>query len=137
MVKGRAIEVVRCGVVRMHDALLGPRNQWGICLCVCRQDVFSVIQQQQRNSSVAWRGVWYGTVQVDMCEPLAEAIRHAGVNAVAFNAKLNSEEKAAVLDGWRNSTINFVVATIAFGMGIDRPNVRRVIHWNMSKCIEA
>lgn len=65
-----------------------------------------------------------------------------------------------MLDGWRKGTVNFVVATIAFGMGIDRPNVRlrvisegvphsltvalsilaqvrRVIHWNISKCIEA
>jgi superfamily II DNA/RNA helicase len=101
-----------------------------------------------------------------MCEPLAKAVRDCGVNALAFNAKLSAGEKVAVLDGWRKGTVNFVVATIAFGMGIDRPNVRfraisevahsgskypirsplhypywtqvrRVIHWNISKCIEA
>ena len=64
-------------------------------------------------------------------ETLALALRHAGHVAAPYHAGLDSETRAEILDAFLEDRVGVVVATSAFGMGIDKPGVRRVVHWSM------
>ena len=64
-------------------------------------------------------------------ETLAVALRHAGRPAVAYHAGLPREVRAARLAAFLGGTAPTIVATSAFGMGIDKPDVRLVVHWAM------
>lgn len=69
-------------------------------------------------------------------ERVAEKLRMAGVNAAAYHAGLSATERARVQEGFLRESIQVVAATIAFGMGIDRSNVRFVVHHNAPKSLE-
>ncbi len=73
----------------------------------------------------------------DKTERVAERLAKAGVPAVAFHARLAPETKRAAADKFRSGEPVVVVATIAFGMGIDRPDVRFVVHLDMPDSPEA
>ncbi len=70
-------------------------------------------------------------------ERVAARLRDRGLPAIAFHAGLEREEKRAGLDRFRSGEPVIVVATIAFGMGIDRPDVRFVVHLDMPDSPEA
>ncbi|WP_421918489.1 DNA helicase RecQ [Marinifilum sp.] len=70
-------------------------------------------------------------------EGLAEKLRNAGVNAVYYHAGLSTEERAKRQEDFINDEIPIICATIAFGMGIDKSNVRWVIHYNLPRNIES
>ena len=61
----------------------------------------------------------------------------AGLPAAAYHAGMESEERTAVQEGWMASDRGIVVATIAFGMGIDKADVRYVYHYNLPKSLES
>lgn len=69
-------------------------------------------------------------------ENLGEKLKAAGFSARAYHAGLNHEERQHVQHLFRYDKIDIVVATIAFGMGIDKPDVRYVIHFDLPKSIE-
>ncbi|XLQ20744.1 MAG: DNA helicase RecQ [Candidatus Moraniibacteriota bacterium] len=69
-------------------------------------------------------------------EELAEVLREEGINAGAYHAGLTQEKRTEVQDAFVRDDINVVVATIAFGMGIDKPDVRLVMHKTFPKTIE-
>ena len=69
-------------------------------------------------------------------EKLASTIKAKGYKAEAYHAGLTSEERSTIQDNFLNDTTPIIVATIAFGMGIDKSNVRWVIHYNMPKNID-
>jgi ATP-dependent DNA helicase RecQ len=69
-------------------------------------------------------------------EAVAAALARAGLPARAYHAGMEDEERAQVQDWFLGSKEAVVVATIAFGMGIDKPDIRRVVHYNLSKSLE-
>ncbi|MGE3271143.1 MAG: ATP-dependent DNA helicase RecQ [Chloroflexota bacterium] len=77
----------------------------------------------------------YALRQADT-ERLAALLDQAGVHAQPYHAGLDAERRAATQDAFLRDDIACVVATIAFGMGVDKPNVRRVIHAHAPRSLE-
>jgi len=69
-------------------------------------------------------------------EEVARKLARAGVQAAAYHAGLPADERARVQEGFLADDVRVVVATVAFGMGIDKPDVRFVVHYDMPKNIE-
>ena len=69
-------------------------------------------------------------------QEIAELLKVNGVNAAPYHAGMESHQRIANQDGFLNEEIDVIVATIAFGMGIDKPDVRFVIHYDAPKSIE-
>ena len=73
----------------------------------------------------------------DETERIAEEINKSGIECFAYHAGLNSNTRNDTQQNFNDGTYKCIVATIAFGMGINIPNVRIVIHYNCPKNIES
>ncbi len=80
-------------------------------------------------------GIIY-TLNRKTTEELAAMLNANGISAVAYHAGLEAKLRAKRQDQFLNEDVHVIVATIAFGMGIDKPDVRFVIHYNIPKSIE-
>lgn len=69
-------------------------------------------------------------------EEFAEILRANNINALAYHAGLDASTRADNQDAFLMEKVDVIVATIAFGMGIDKPDVRYVIHYDMPKSLE-
>ncbi|KAA6347546.1 ATP-dependent DNA helicase RecQ [termite gut metagenome] len=69
-------------------------------------------------------------------EELAEILQANGINAKAYHAGMDSNTRTQNQDDFLMEKIDIIVATIAFGMGIDKPDVRYVIHYDIPKSLE-
>ncbi|NMM41392.1 DNA helicase RecQ [Pseudoalteromonas arctica] len=88
--------------------------------------------KEQQNQS----GIIYCTSRKRVDE-IAEKIADAGMNAAAYHAGMSNEQRQFVQTGFARDDIQIVVATVAFGMGINKPNVRFVLHYDIPKSIES
>ncbi|HEX9244050.1 MAG TPA: ATP-dependent DNA helicase RecQ [Anaeromyxobacter sp.] len=70
-------------------------------------------------------------------EDLADDLRARGVRAAAYHAGLDAERRTKVQDAFQAGAIDVVVATVAFGMGIDKPDIRFVVHRDLPRSAEA
>src|SRR5580692_98736 len=97
------------------------------------QTIKSIVRYivQQKGKS----GIIY-TLNRKTTEELAEVLVANGIKAVAYHAGLDSKLRAERQDLFLNEDTQVIVATIAFGMGIDKPDIRYVIHYNIPKSIE-
>ncbi|HEY1023167.1 MAG TPA: RecQ family ATP-dependent DNA helicase, partial [Flavisolibacter sp.] len=80
-------------------------------------------------------GIIY-TLNRKTTEELADMLMANGIKAVAYHAGLDAKLRAERQDQFLNEDVQVIVATIAFGMGIDKPDIRFVIHYNIPKSIE-
>lgn len=80
-------------------------------------------------------GIIY-TLNRKTTEELADILMANGIKAVAYHAGLDSKLRAERQDQFLGEDVQVICATIAFGMGIDKPDIRFVIHYNIPKSIE-
>lgn len=71
------------------------------------------------------------------CEEISSFLRQNGITADFYHAGLSKELRNAKQDAWKNDQIRVIVATNAFGMGIDKPDVRFVVHYDLPDSLEA
>ncbi len=96
-----------------------------------RDDVLlGQMQQQPAGSTIV-----YVTLQ-RTAEMVADRLAAAGLPARPYHAGLSADRRAAVQDWFIQSEVGIVVATIAFGMGVDKANIRYVYHYNLPKSLE-
>lgn len=94
-------------------------------------DIITLIKSKFARSS----GIIYCLSRKD-CDSTAEKLWDQGIKAVSYHAGLADKKREQVQREWITDKFRVVVATIAFGMGIDKPDVRYVIHYSMPKSIE-
>ncbi len=80
-------------------------------------------------------GIIY-TLNRKTTEELSDMLVANGIKSVAYHAGLDSKLRAERQDLFMNEEVQVIVATIAFGMGIDKPDIRFVVHYNIPKSIE-
>ncbi len=95
-----------------------------------RDAILSVVRDHPGESGIVYCLARKSTEQT------TEYLRSHGVRAAAYHAGLAPEARALTQDQFKNDDVDVVVATIAFGMGIDKSNVRYVIHRDMPRSIE-
>lgn len=70
-------------------------------------------------------------------EQIAEVLRVNGIKALGYHAGMDANQRSRIQDQFLMQDVDVIVATIAFGMGIDKPDVRYVIHYDMPKSLES
>ena len=80
-------------------------------------------------------GIIYAATRKEV-DKIYEGLKKKGFNVARYHAGLGSEERKLNQEEFIKDTISVIVATNAFGMGIDKPNIRYVIHYNMPQSIE-
>ncbi|GHV35654.1 ATP-dependent DNA helicase RecQ [Bacteroidia bacterium] len=70
-------------------------------------------------------------------EKFAEVLKVNGISSLPYHAGISKEQRAKNQDAFQSGKVQVIVATVAFGMGIDKPDVRFVIHYNLPKSVEA
>lgn len=94
------------------------------------KEISDFIRQRKNESGIIYCLSRNGT------EELSAKLNALGISCGHYHAGMSSEERSAAQDGFINDEIPVICATIAFGMGIDKSNVRWVIHYNLPKNME-
>ncbi len=94
-------------------------------------DIIKYIKKNQGKSGIVY------CLSRRKVEELADLLKVNGINAVPYHAGLDSKVRTKHQDMFLHEDVEVVVATIAFGMGIDKPDVRYVIHYDVPKSIES
>lgn len=94
------------------------------------KSIVRFIQQHKGKSGIIY------TLNRKTTEDLAAMLMANGIKAVAYHAGFDAKLRSRRQDEFLNEEVDVIVATIAFGMGIDKPDIRFVIHYNIPKSIE-
>lgn len=94
------------------------------------RDIIRYIKSQAGKSGIVY------CLSRKKVEEFAEILRANNINALAYHAGLDASTRGENQDSFLMEKVDVIVATIAFGMGIDKPDVRYVIHYDMPKSLE-
>lgn len=94
------------------------------------REIIRYIKSQQGKSGIVY------CMSRRKVEEFTDILRANGINALAYHAGMESHVRSANQDAFLMEKTDVIVATIAFGMGIDKPDVRYVIHYDMPKSLE-
>ena len=95
-----------------------------------KRDIIKYIKQNPKKSGIIY------CLSRKKVEELAELLNINGIKAAPYHAGLDAKTRAENQDRFLTEEVDVIVATIAFGMGIDKPDVRFVIHYDIPKSIE-
>ncbi len=95
-----------------------------------KRDIIKFIRQHPGKSGIIY------CLSRKKVEELAELLNVNGIKALPYHAGLDAKTRAANQDKFLMEEVDVIVATIAFGMGIDKPDIRFVIHYDIPKSIE-
>lgn len=105
-----------------------------VSLCDSKRRMKELVERLKVSASRP--AIVYVTLQ-KTAEEVAQQLVAQGLPAKAYHAGLNDADRTEIQDWFMNSQDCIVAATIAFGMGIDKPNIRSVFHYNPSKSLES
>jgi ATP-dependent DNA helicase RecQ len=94
------------------------------------EQIIDFLQKKQGQSGIIY------CLSKKTCEDIAAKLKQKGIKADYYHAGLTAANRSKVQEDFINDRTPIICATVAFGMGIDKPNVRWVIHYNMPKNIE-
>uniref|UniRef100_A0A0E0DEF5 DNA 3'-5' helicase n=1 Tax=Oryza meridionalis TaxID=40149 RepID=A0A0E0DEF5_9ORYZ len=97
----------------------------------CLEDIHNFIHANHNKEC----GIIYCLSRMD-CEKVAAKLREYGHKASHYHGSMDPEDRANIQKQWSKDRINIICATVAFGMGINKPDVRFVIHHSLPKSIE-
>ncbi|KAJ3439750.1 atp-dependent DNA helicase q-like 4a [Anaeramoeba flamelloides] len=98
---------------------------------VVHRDIFEFIQKHYKNES----GIVYCFSRMD-CEKLAVKLQKLGLSCCAYHGGLDNKDRSQIQRQWTSDSIRVLIGTVAFGMGVNKADVRFVIHHSMPKSIE-
>ncbi|SBS94588.1 ATP-dependent DNA helicase Q1, putative (RECQ1), partial [Plasmodium ovale curtisi] len=97
-----------------------------------KKSVFDVISEKRNAGKI---GIIY-CFKRSTCDEISKYLREKGLQALSYHAGLSNNARKRIQEKWINGSAKILVATIAFGMGIDRNDVSFIIHFNLPKSIE-
>ncbi|XP_015909051.1 ATP-dependent DNA helicase Q1 [Parasteatoda tepidariorum] len=106
-----------------------------VCKSSVQKDNVTELENLLRNRFNGLSGIIYCFSIKDSME-IATELRNRGIKARAYHAQLDAKTRSSVHKSWSTNSVQVIVATVAFGMGIDKPDVRFVIHYSMPKSME-
>ncbi len=129
-------DIIRGLRLRDTNLLIGSFDRPNLIFRVRRatrklDQIMSVIRRHQGESGIVY------CISRKEVESVAGALKELGVRAAPYHAGMGDVARERNQEGFLGDRIDVIVATVAFGMGIDKPNVRFVIHAGMPKSVEA
>jgi ATP-dependent DNA helicase RecQ len=121
------MEVVNTGVYR-------PNLRMQVVRCTREEQKFEALRQalsRGRGSGIVY------TATVKACTALFQQLRDAGESVTMYHGRLRAQERHDNQDRFMSGAVRIMVATNAFGMGIDKPDIRFVLHYQMPGTLEA
>ncbi len=111
--------------LRLHAYRKGPQNG------TVRDALLRIVRARPGESGIVY------CISRKSVESTADFLRGQGVRAVAYHAGMEPNVRSGVQDAFQRDDADVVVATVAFGMGIDKSNIRYVVHRDMPRSIES
>ncbi len=118
----------------VQTSFLRPNLHYRITPCASQKRLAHLTRVLLKRQSHG-AAIVYVTLQ-HTAEEVATHLQKSGVNALAYHAGLPDEQRHEAQDRFMSGDVSVIVATIAFGMGIDKADIRAVYHYNLPKTLE-
>ncbi|MEY4483956.1 MAG: hypothetical protein RL693_1408, partial [Verrucomicrobiota bacterium] len=134
---GVAKDIAKAFHIAEADCIQTPFHRRNLALHItpCAAGERLGLLTQKMAKEKRFPAIVYVTLQ-QTAEQVATHLSKQGINARAYHAGLPDEHRAEVQEQFMGGAVDVIVATIAFGMGIDKANIRAVYHYNLPKTLE-